>query len=95
MQDQSTPNVCSGSTTFTWRKVKDLPGLAVRGGLPAARRSALSLALRNRRKPLQVRIWYVGGPTSSWVIQYRGVTWRFEGGTYLEDVGSFLNGENL
>ncbi len=88
-------NVRTPSTTFAWRRVKVLQDSPRRGGLPAGRRSALALRHRNRRKPLQVRFWYTGGLESSWVIEYRGVTWRFAGAICLEDVGSFLNGEDL
>lgn len=81
------------STTWEWGKRKKLPGLVVPRSLPGDSRSARFLGRRNRRKPLQVRFWYVGGPDSSWVLQYRGVSWRFPGWIDLEDVGAFMNGE--
>ncbi len=90
-----TSNVCSPSTTFEWRKVKICRDLHEGGVSPQARRSALALRWRNRHKPLQVRFWYVGGPNSSWVLQYRGVEWRFDGFVSLDDVGAFMNGEDL
>jgi hypothetical protein len=83
------------STTWEWAKRKKLPGLDGPRSLPGGSRSAKTLRGRNRRKPLAVRFWYSGGPDSSWVFQYRGVSWRFPGWVCLEDVGAWMNGEYL
>jgi hypothetical protein len=85
----------SQSTTWEWKRVRKTAGPASREALPAVRRSALALRARNRCKPIDLKLWYVGGATSSWVIAFRGTQWRFEGAVSIEDVGAMVNGESL
>lgn len=79
------------STDWEWKKVKI--NRAPAGDSPVADGTAPPRARRKRdaHKPLTIRVRFRGGPTASWLIEYRGLTRRFEGHLALHDVMSYLS----
>lgn len=86
-------NVSSGSTTWEWRKVRVRSGAAPAGDSANAVSTSRFRVPRSRRKPIWIEVKYHGGPESSWVFSYRGLTTRFPGWMALEDALSQVQGE--
>lgn len=88
--DQSTRGVRQqASTTWAWRKVKLRavpPGQGIAS--PKATPSRFCLAPK-RGQWLQIEVRYHGGSESSYVLRYRGNSWRFPGWMALADVLTF------
>ena len=84
-----------GSTKWEWRlcKVRDFatrPGDRASGGLRTPK-----LRSRRAQSPLTVQVQYRGWPECSWLISYRGTSWRFAGHLALHDVLQSLSDASL
>jgi hypothetical protein len=90
---QDTTNVCSGSTTWEWRKCK-VKGAPAGDGVaqPKAAPSRFSVS-RARRKRNIVEIAYRGGPESSWLFSLDGRSRRLPGHLCIEDAMALVLGE--
>jgi hypothetical protein len=80
-----------GSTKWEWRlcKVRDL---ATRPGDRASGdRRAPKLRSRRAQVPLTITVRYRGGPEASWLIDYRGRSWRVPGHLSVHDALSALS----
>jgi hypothetical protein len=81
----------SESTKWAWKKVRLPGGPAPAGDSRSAAATASPLRRRDAHKPLTIVVRYHGGSCASWVIQYRGRSYRFEGHLALHDVLSSLS----
>lgn len=78
------------STTWEYRKVRVRRVPAPAGDSRLAETSDRSLRARDAHKGMTVVVKYRGGPTASWLIEYRGKVWRFDGALAVHDVLSSL-----
>ena len=80
------PNICSGSPTYEWRKVR-IPEAFPPGGdsLPQAVRPR-AWRTRSRYKAVTVTIVYRAGPESSWLITCGQKSWRVPGYSGLDQI---------
>ena len=79
------------STNFVWRKVRVSRSSPGGRALPAGQVHLRGLRRRDPRKALTLVIWARDADLQSFEVKTRGVTWRFDGGTYLFDVMTQLN----
>lgn len=80
------------STTWEFRKVRVRPAPPGQGTQCVGGASPAKLRPRRAEKPLSVTVRFRGGPEASWLIEYRGVAWRFPGHVALHDALTFLQG---
>lgn len=79
------------STNWEWRKVKMRAAPAGDSGVCNEVAPPRSRRKRDAHKALTIIVRYRGGPSASWLIQYRGLTRRFEGHLAVHDVLSYLS----
>jgi hypothetical protein len=81
------------STTWEWKTVKMRRSSAPQGTENERSDFRPASGPRDPKRPLDVRIRFVGGPEASSEVRYRGRTWRFPGSVYLIDMLQFVNGQ--
>jgi hypothetical protein len=79
------------STNWEWRLCRVRSGAAPAGDSPSAGRAVQPLRQRDQHKPLAITVRFRGGPEASWLVDYRGRTWRLPGHLSLHDALSALS----
>lgn len=79
------------STTWHWKDGSLRRAARPEGQRGAKRSSIFALRSRDPRKRLDIQVSYLGGPEGTWLIEGRGLRWKFPGSLAFADVLAWVN----